>query len=390
MPDERLLELTENIYDAATGGAPWAVTGNGLVQLLGARSASLMVGDCMAGQMELLYHTDFALDDVVAYQKHYRLVDLWTIRAAQAVATDSPIGRPKVWISGHLVPDNEFLRSEFYVDFGRRLGLRYVLGTVLPLGASGAMPIGLHRPEGIGPFGETDQHLLECLLPHLRRALQLRHQLAAAPSSASPSLAALDAMSVGVLVVSADMRVLIANSSAEAMAANGSALRLVGVASSNAMSRTIAMAGHCADNLTLAALVRATALGGASGGAVRLRNDREAAALAALVAPLPRRLSGSPGRSEGRVGGQALILLRDLTIAPAPPPTELLRNLFGLTPAEAEIACALSGGITKEAVAAGRGLRVTTIRTQVRAVLEKTGAANLRDLERLLVHLPVP
>jgi hypothetical protein len=45
------------------------------------------------------------------------------------------------------------------------------------------------------------------------------------------------------------------------------------------------------------------------------------------------------------------------------------------------------GGATKEMVAASRGARVTTVRTQVRGVLAKTGASNLRDLERILATL---
>lgn len=65
----------------------------------------------------------------------------------------------------------------------------------------------------------------------------------------------------------------------------------------------------------------------------------------------------------------------------------VLRELFGLTRAEAEVARALTGGATMARVAAARGLRETIVRSQVRAVLEKTGAANLRDLERLLGDL---
>jgi len=65
----------------------------------------------------------------------------------------------------------------------------------------------------------------------------------------------------------------------------------------------------------------------------------------------------------------------------------MLRELFGLTATEAEVARALYGGITKEAVAAARGLQATTIKTQVDAILAKTGATNLRDLERLLGSL---
>ncbi|KFG69534.1 hypothetical protein JH26_09785 [Microvirga sp. BSC39] len=84
---------------------------------------------------------------------------------------------------------------------------------------------------------------------------------------------------------------------------------------------------------------------------------------------------------------RALVLLRDLSATREPPAAALLRDLFGLTMNEAEVARALYGGVTKEAVAAARGLRVTTIKTQVDAILAKTGAANLRDLERLLGSL---
>jgi DNA-binding CsgD family transcriptional regulator len=68
----------------------------------------------------------------------------------------------------------------------------------------------------------------------------------------------------------------------------------------------------------------------------------------------------------------------------------VLRDLFGLTAAEAEVARALAGGATKSSVALARGIAETTVRTQVRAVLTKTGAANLRDLERLLAGLSGP
>ena len=92
----------------------------------------------------------------------------------------------------------------------------------------------------------------------------------------------------------------------------------------------------------------------------------------------------------GTVPGRALVLLRNLGPASGLPASTLLRDLFGLTRSEAEVARALAGGATKARVAAERGLRETTIRTHVRALLDKTGAANLRELERLLAGLAQP
>jgi DNA-binding NarL/FixJ family response regulator len=386
MSEGQLLALTEHIYDAAAGTTSWSMVGQGLMRLVGAHSASLMAGDFTVGKAELLYHGDFPMDVVIAYRNYYRKVDLWTNRAAEAVAKHGMNGRLKVWTSGHLVPDSEFLRSEFYTEFGRHLGLRYVVGTVVPLGAAGVMPIGLHRPDGAAPFTEMDTHLLECLLPHLRRALQLRHQLNPAAALGSPGLDALDALAMGILVVDAEAHVILANAAAEIMMASGSAIRCL-CTGRRAEGRTTAIALHREDNSALRALVRVTAAGGSSGGAVRLRNGEGNAAIAALVAPLPRRLLNTSGEIAGRVAGQALILLRDLTTHQEPPTAELLRDLFGLTPAEAEVARTLAGGATKGMVAAKRHCKESTVRTQVRSVLEKTGTTNLRDLERLLSRL---
>ena len=72
-------------------------------------------------------------------------------------------------------------------------------------------------------------------------------------------------------------------------------------------------------------------------------------------ASAPFRQCGTP--SGGRVFGQALILLHDLTTVSSPPSTAQLRDLFGLTRAEAEIAGALSGGATRSGCGCARPAR---------------------------------
>jgi len=382
-----LLAFADLVYDAASGGATWASVGQGLERLVDARSASLMAGDVSTGTVEILYHAEIPAAAVTAYQQHYRSVDLWTNRAARAVARSSPDQVPKVWTSGHLVPDREYLHSEFYNDFGRPLGLRYVVGTVAPLGAAGVMPLGLHRPDGAQPFDQHDARRVQSVLPHLRRALQLRHQLRPSQAMTSIAHAALDGLSFGAVVVDADGQVLLANLAAEAIAASHDCIQLVRARGAAHGLRFTLAACHTDESARLLELIRATAVCGASGGALRVWNSARTAAVAAFVSPLPGRLAGAESGSSGRVPGRALVLLKDISAARVPPSAEVLRELFGLTSREAEVARALYGGVTKEAVAAARGLRPSTIKTQIEAILTKTGTANLRDLERLLGSL---
>ncbi len=50
-----LLALTEAIYDAAAGGTPWTAVERGLRGLVGAGTATLILGDAAAGRAELLW-----------------------------------------------------------------------------------------------------------------------------------------------------------------------------------------------------------------------------------------------------------------------------------------------------------------------------------------------
>jgi DNA-binding CsgD family transcriptional regulator len=58
---------------------------------------------------------------------------------------------------------------------------------------------------------------------------------------------------------------------------------------------------------------------------------------------------------------------------PQAPPVELVQSLFDLTPAEARVARSLASGKAVETIAADGGVSLSTIRTHVRGVLEKTG-----------------
>jgi DNA-binding CsgD family transcriptional regulator len=82
----------------------------------------------------------------------------------------------------------------------------------------------------------------------------------------------------------------------------------------------------------------------------------------------------------------AVLTLTPITL-PHAPPVELVRSLFDLTPAEARVARSLASGKAVETIAADGGVSLTTIRTHVRAVLEKTGCNRQIDVVALLIAI---
>ena len=66
----------------------------------------------------------------------------------------------------------------------------------------------------------------------------------------------------------------------------------------------------------------------------------------------------------------------------------VLRELFGRTPAEADVGVLLCNGKTAEQIADRRGVAITTVRRQLRGLMEKTGTKRQSDLVRCLLTLP--
>ena len=72
--------------------------------------------------------------------------------------------------------------------------------------------------------------------------------------------------------------------------------------------------------------------------------------------------------------------------APSGDVEEVLRNLFGATPAEARAAARFAEGMTARDVAAALGVKEATVRGQLKAVFAKTGVNKAKDLVRLTVE----
>ncbi|SHJ77695.1 DNA-binding transcriptional regulator, CsgD family [Roseomonas rosea] len=379
--------IIATIYAAAAEEASWSAAVQALQRVLGAASASLFIGSGAGGELEPLHVAPFDAADIRAYVEHYRDIDPWLARLLPSL-TGSP--RLRAVRGESVLPQEEYRRTEFYNDFGRRIGLEWVVGGVGRLGEAGFFNLGLQRPEGSEPFRPDTVSLLNAVLPHLQRGLQLRERLRG--TAASLPLRVLDALPEAALVLDADLVVRHANAAAARLSGPCAGLRIMRDGSRPGAPLVFRLPG-VEENVRLAALVQGVALLRRAGGAFRLlpRPEMRRDPVALLVSPLPGALSpNGNGRAgpPGPVPGLALVLLRPLDRPP--PPTALLQNLFGLTAAEAEVASGLAGGTRAEQLAERRGVSLATIRAQVRTVLEKTGTVNLRELEALLASLPLP
>jgi DNA-binding CsgD family transcriptional regulator len=86
------------------------------------------------------------------------------------------------------------------------------------------------------------------------------------------------------------------------------------------------------------------------------------------------------------LGARALLIFSSLARRP-PLSSNLLADLFGLSPAEARLASIIAGGIDLRTAAEGLGVKRDTARNQLKAIFAKTGAHRQSELVDLLAKL---
>ncbi len=368
-PDDLFSAAVARLYEAAGTPEAWPATLDALEPLFGAMTAHLFSWDSVAQRRESSYGAhSFARTDQ-DWDYYHRINPRRKILASQPL--------------GYILACNEHLngdfvtRDEYFNDYCLPLERRYLLGTNFSSSGRILTSVAVMRTADQGPFGTREKGLLGRLLPHLRGALSLDQKLCAARAQATLSQSLLDALPQAVIAADAQGRVRYANRTAEALLASSTSLRQ--------RQQRLAAATPGETAALLAALRRAIeAAPGANPGPASslILHDETGAGLGATVTPLDRH-AGLPEVPAQRLALLTLAPLAARRLDPAP-----LRAAFGFTGAEAELASALAGGARLDAIAAARGVRMPTVRSQLRALFDKTGTSRQAELVRLLATLP--
>ena len=209
--------------------------------------------------------------------------------------------------------------------------------------------------------------------PTMPARLDLREAGTATPSMDDLLRRAIDRLALAVLVVDAEGGVITRNAGAERILAAGDGLCVRGrslsaARAADARSLRSAIADAIADRgraaRTLHAVVTVTRVSGGT-------------PLILLIAPL----------DTGAARPVALVLIGDLE-RPTPNYAQQLQIGFGLTDSETGVAVALMDGQRPKEIARRRGVRPSTVSTQMKAIFAKTGVARQSDLVKLIAGLP--
>lgn len=366
--------LVDRLYDAASGIVGWNAALDALVEAFCASVGAFgIVGPHVAGR---ILHSGIGDPELVAryLERHAGRNELARRTAALpagSVITDADV-----------MPKAEFLRTAFFTECLRPAGLYALMNCRAACRPDGLVAnICLFRTEAQGDFTAADVARYRRLAPHLVRAAAIEIRVTEAEGERHALAEALERVPGAAFVVDKSAVVLRANAAGRVLLAardglradtvDGGALRATQPTETALLRRLV---GSAAETL------HGTATG------EHLCLPREAGRPPLVVTILP--LGAHRGTAAGLPPAAAvLVLATSPELRLTPPPAGLLRDAFGLTRAEAEVAAHAALGQDVATIAVALGITQGTTRLHLHRVFEKTGVHRQAELAVVLSRL---
>lgn len=286
------------------------------------------------------------------------LRDGWQLRNPRAPRV-SALNHPGFLRDHEFLTEEEIATEPLYVELLRPHGVGLGAGSVVNCPNGDSVAFSFESDYRLGPVPDETIAELDRLRPHLARAALFSGRLDLERSQAQ--VAALAAVGLPAAVVT---------QTGVALAANDEFVGLSSQISIGARD-VVSLKNSGAQQLLERTLLSPPTVVGA-GRSIPLKAVEDTPPVVFHILPVRR--------SARDVFSQAAWLLVATPLgAQNAPSTAILSGLFDLTPAEARVARGLIEGLTVAELAAAHGLAESTVRNQLRAVFEKTGATRQSD-----------
>jgi DNA-binding CsgD family transcriptional regulator/PAS domain-containing protein len=357
---EALSDTLEALFRELAGARPWEDFLLALRDMTGAEFATLILTPPGAARPGRILTPGAPPEEIERYAADFFTADPFTglpegeVTAFHDFVGKQAVGDPELrgWLAEH---SSQILGVDIRAPSGFEARLRISRAT--------------------GPaFAPSAARGLTRLVPHLRNALDLYHALEANRSEQAVYSGAIENLSVGVVLLDHEGRIVRANAVADAILASAD-----GIARSERGLRF----GEASHRARIEAL-----LAGEQG-------ERGSPAILRVARPSGSRDYGvaihridTPGFMRTGSSPALALLISDPERA-AVADHEALRSRFGLTRKEALLAGELAGGNSLDQAAARLGIARNTARSHLRALFAKTGVSRQGELVRL-IHASLP
>ncbi|WP_236211930.1 helix-turn-helix transcriptional regulator [Metapseudomonas otitidis] len=355
-----------DLYQGPLEDIPWATFLNQLNRYLRSKHVTFILRPPSEHSEGLIVNTTGSSSEVTAsYNKHFFALDPFVDLPNRQVVTTS-----------EFLSRQEWEESEFFKRFLEPVGVLHILGADIRTCDGAQCRIRVSRGREDPEFSEDDKALLTHFVPHLERSIKLHMQLNRIETERNLYAGAVDQLAVGTIILDEDGKVLQTNRVAERLLQDKDGLKLVydGLQVGNPRDtqefrRLVKQALH-SQRSNMPSVVEALRVQRASG----------KADLGIIVRSVP--LSAW---NEGTQCPSVVIFISDPE-QESSAPQEIVKALFDLTPAEAQLAMLLANGLTLDEASDALGISRNTARAHLRSTFSKTGVTRQTMLVRLILR----
>jgi DNA-binding CsgD family transcriptional regulator/PAS domain-containing protein len=365
----RIAPLLPALYEAATNPSCWPEAFAKIVRLLGGHCGLIFSHQATPEQKGIWVPYQISDEDFRPYVEHYHAFDIWMQRGHE-------LG---VFVPGNVVTGDdllsrkEFLASVFYREFLAQHDIHDGCFGILHDGGEPDIPIvniSIYRPRAMPVFGEAEKALLAALAPHLREATRIGFRIGALERRVGMMQSVVETISPALVLLDSQGNVVFTNGRAQALLTVNDRLRVVAgrlVVERRQKARLDALLKGSTKEETMLGILHSSG-----------KPD-----IWLIRVPMPQGENAPPDARRPAIA----LLIHD---SKAYNTIDLrgFARVHGLSPAEARMMNLLLQHTSLPPVAQELGVSIHTVRSQLRAILEKTGARRQAELVRILMSWP--
>jgi DNA-binding CsgD family transcriptional regulator len=365
-------EVVSTIYDCAIDPHLWPTAIEQIARHVNGAAGTIYVMDLIEDRNRLYAHWNFPAETWRTFIENYY--------------ADNPLKEPfakfdidEPYSISLVMEPERWLETRVYREFVRREGWLDAAVVNLVQTPSRNAGIGIQRPLEAGWTSPRELEIMRLLSPHLRRAVSIGDLIEMRELTARTFESSFDALAVPIVLVDGASGIVHANGAAQDLFSSGDPVR-------SERGVLTAPAHDAAQRLdaAVARVARPRAGMGEAGEVVFIPFGDGRPAFAHV---LPIRSGVVRRRIEPRAAAMVFITPAG---ASAPLPLQAWAAAFGLTAAEVRVLELMVEGKTINAAAASLNVAVTTARTHLARVMQKTATRRQADLIRLATQLMSP
>lgn len=359
--------LIGDLYESAAQRDGFLEVFQTVAEALGANVFHMFSWDSLRNAPRLsIYTPDVRWDEVIErYDQYYGALD-----PRRQFVEQAKVGQ-LVFCDEHL-SERDIARSEFFQDYQIPSGVRYLMGARLARPDSDDILLGMLRAPDRPPYTAEERAAANSMVGHMQRSINLWQDTRILHRDAALGTELMEQLGLAVFALDRHSRVVFTNAAADSMLRQTLCVRL-------RHGRLTAV--HTDQDATLQKTIRHVA---------KTRQGVSLALRPATGAPPDVFLNVTfiPGQEARAVFGDAAVLVTARQRGSEPLVTaRQLQQAFGLSTAEAAVAQALIAGKAPDEYAATAGVSVNTVRTQLRAIYDKTSTRSKTEAVSTMLWL---